>query len=910
MGQLRDKIIQQQRTWIDPNPEPIPDYDYNYSYPITVYEAVHKSMEEGSTTLADDLQSIYTQLSGKQPKIPAGTAGKLMTWSGTAGSIGEMEVTREISADASERSNIKIPTEKAVGDRLDQKVNNSALSAHTNDQNVHVSDDDRNEWNNMTPLSRYENHESNDDIHVSAEDKEAWNGKASQQDFENHVTDRNNPHHVTAQQVGTYARSEIDDMFESVRSSFFTYKNIEYDERTETADLVDYDPDNWNPNYVLAYSDDLPEVTDQSLTYIALKPATDYSTNESDECLIYMKKPNDVWREVGTHNMEAGYLVIRYPDTTMCVWISGRFITIFSGSSADEEDSFALWRPILGADGTLGWTRSFETAPPDPVNIKGEPGYTPQKGIDYFDGASGLGVPSGGSKDDMLIKSSDDDYDTTWKSFGDLLAEYLDGEGHIHDITIDWTNIKNKPEFHDSTGDDEVGTMTQKAITDSLGGIQNQVDELSSIIGGSGGVGGLAEQLQEHLTNFRNPHHVSASDVGAASQEAFQLHTTNQNNPHSVTAQQIGLGNVNNTSDADKPISNAAQLALNELIERINEIQASIGDGNLVKEVRWIDSTCTLLFIFRNGEEMPVPIPIIEIFESIYFDSTDNSFVIVLPDGSEHRCPINNLVTIYHGADGEKVNVHVVDDEISADLNPNSIPGSDLVDSIYLRGNPTTTTQPVNDNSKRIATTEFVKNTVVDNLETDSHDRPLSANMGLYLDQNKTSVEQVQQMIADMPSMNVIDALDSTSTDSPLSANMGRVLNNNKAPFVHSSPNASTYGQATSELYGHSKASTITPLMDGTAEVGTDNAEYSRGDHRHPTDTSRAPLNSPAFTGTPTAPHPEAEDDSQQLATTAWVLRCAGYGFHFFTEEELQEQIEDAFDDVEEIPIPPAWATA
>ena len=38
-----------------------------------------------------------------------------------------------------------------------------------------------------------------------------------------------------------------------------------------------------------------------------------------------------------------------------------------------------------------------------------------------------------------------------------------------------------------------------------------------------------------------------------------------------------------------------------------------------------------------------------------------------------------------------------------------------------------------------------------------------------------------------------------------------------------------------------SSASTITPLMDGTASKGTDNG-FARGDHKHPTDTSRAPV--------------------------------------------------------------------
>lgn len=43
----------------------------------------------------------------------------------------------------------------------------------------------------------------------------------------------------------------------------------------------------------------------------------------------------------------------------------------------------------------------------------------------------------------------------------------------------------------------------------------------------------------------------------------------------------------------------------------------------------------------------------------------------------------------------------------------------------------------------------------------------------------------------------------------------------------------------TSDVPEGAAASTTTPLMDGTASVGTETA-FARGDHRHPTDTSRA----------------------------------------------------------------------
>ena len=49
--------------------------------------------------------------------------------------------------------------------------------------------------------------------------------------------------------------------------------------------------------------------------------------------------------------------------------------------------------------------------------------------------------------------------------------------------------------------------------------------------------------------------------------------------------------------------------------------------------------------------------------------------------------------------------------------------------------------------------------------------------------------------------------------------------------------------------------SNTAPGMDGTAAAGVA-ATYSRSDHIHPTDSTRAPINSPSFTGQPMTPTP------------------------------------------------------
>ena len=83
------------------------------------------------------------------------------------------------------------------------------------------------------------------------------------------------------------------------------------------------------------------------------------------------------------------------------------------------------YTPVKGVDYFDGATGSTGL-----TGATGSTGYTPVKGVDYFDGAtgatgltgatgpSGIGVPSGGSINQVLSKASAGDYDTTWADPG------------------------------------------------------------------------------------------------------------------------------------------------------------------------------------------------------------------------------------------------------------------------------------------------------------------------------------------------------------------------------------------------------------------------------------------------------------------------------------------------------------
>ena len=139
-------------------------------------------------------------------------------------------------------------------------------------------------------------------------------------------------------------------------------------------------------------------------------------------------------------------------------------------------------------------------------------------------------------------------------------------------------------------------------------------DTKELFIGGQSGNIQVAskEELNAHVNNKSNPHGVTAAQVGAvptgrkvngkalstditlsaadvgadstgtaaaqakAVQDNLNSHTGNKSNPHGVTKAQVGLGNVDNTSDANKPISTQTKQYVDGLIGNINSVLDAI----------------------------------------------------------------------------------------------------------------------------------------------------------------------------------------------------------------------------------------------------------------------------------------------------------------------------------------------
>ena len=68
-----------------------------------------------------------------------------------------------------------------------------------------------------------------------------------------------------------------------------------------------------------------------------------------------------------------------------------------------------------------------------------------------------------------------------------------------------------------------------------------------------------------------------------AYEQTIDNHIADKNNPHEVTKEQVGLGNVDNTSDLDKPISTATQTALDNKVDEVttaNKVYGTDSTGN------------------------------------------------------------------------------------------------------------------------------------------------------------------------------------------------------------------------------------------------------------------------------------------------------------------------------------------
>ncbi len=132
-------------------------------------------------------------------------------------------------------------------------------------------------------------------------------------------------------------------------------------------------------------------------------------------------------------------------------------------------------------------------------------------------------------------------------------VEYSVGDSIIYNGT-GWDKIDSTDAVTSVAG--RVGAVVLTKADVGLGNVDNTSDANKPI----------STATQAALNGKANTTHTHAvADVTGLQSTLGTLtsHTGNTSNPHGVTKVQVGLGNVDNTSDANKPISSATQAALN-----------------------------------------------------------------------------------------------------------------------------------------------------------------------------------------------------------------------------------------------------------------------------------------------------------------------------------------------------------
>lgn len=113
----------------------------------------------------------------------------------------------------------------------------------------------------------------------------------------------------------------------------------------------------------------------------------------------------------------------------------------------------------------------------------------------------------------------------------------------------------------DTLGYSQTATASTIAQRDANGELEVATPTVNSSATTKLYVDTLAGTKQDKLTTAQMA--AVNSTITSAKVTSYDNHLVDTNNPHQVTKAQVGLGNVDNTSDLDKPISTATQTALN-----------------------------------------------------------------------------------------------------------------------------------------------------------------------------------------------------------------------------------------------------------------------------------------------------------------------------------------------------------
>ena len=284
-----------------------------------------------------------------------------------------------------------------------------------------------------------------------------------------------------------------------------------------------------------------------------------------------------------------------------------------------------------------------------------------------------------------------------------MITNHTSNSNNPHNVTLAQLNGVSTNSFTAHTED----TNNPHQVTKEQLGLDNvdNTSDLNKPI--STAVQNELTTIEQNITNLITaterlaPALENLSQI-AVSQTDFNLHVNDLNNPHQVTKTQLGLSNVDNTSDADKPISTAVQLKLQEINQSLTALETTL--GTVTDYLTPTEEN--LILISRN--------------DSLEWSTISSNLI---DDNSISTSKIQDLaITASKIADG-------------------NIDSSKLSTNLIFYGRPTLFEDlPLNDNSKTFVTSEWVNSQIFDS--TRIEDRAINGNK-LFTTENANTILSV-----------------------------------------------------------------------------------------------------------------------------------------------------------------------
>ena len=395
-------------------------------------------------------------------------------------------------------------------------------------------------------------------------------------DLSAHISDFNNPHKVTKDQVGLGNVDNTADKDKPISDA--TQKALD-SIKTETNTIIEtHIADKKNPHEVTKEQIGLGEVTnDAQVKRSEMGVAGGVATLDQEGKVPSSQLPSfvdDVIEVDSYDNLpttgEAGKIYVTKDTNLTYRWSGSKYVEISASLALGETSSTAY-----AGDKGKATTDSLNAHLADfnnPHKVD-----KAQVGLGNVDNTSDKDKPVSDATQQLIneVKESINSGNTT---ITDNLTKHIEDYNNPHKLTKDQVGLGNV----DNTSDKD------KPLSDAA---KEAINEVKTLITSSG------TDLSNHIKDYTNPHRVTAEQVGlgnvnntsdldkpisnATQKELDKLdakidkintdqgtdlsaHLRDFSNPHKVTKEQIGLGNVDNTADLDKPISTATQKAIDD----------------------------------------------------------------------------------------------------------------------------------------------------------------------------------------------------------------------------------------------------------------------------------------------------------------------------------------------------------